>query len=474
MADNEETKEQEQKEETKAEPVKEEAKPEPKPQPIVEEKPEIKEEPKPEPEQKPIIEEKPEKKEEVKPKPDKIESTTKIIAEEKPKQIEKSVEPPKAEEIITEEKPEVSIDQKIDKLIKEPEIREEVKPEKKPEHEIKEKPAERARARRKRIEDDRRKRQEEIDKQIEKSIEAELEHTLKARKSIEQVVKTEKRAAPRISDEKLDDLLWDLEVGLLESDVAYNVIESIKKDIKEELKYASLEKGKIGEVVENVLKNAIGNVLMSNELDFNKFVEESKKPVVIMFIGVNGSGKTLSIAKIATMLKKQGKSSVMAAGDTFRAGAIEQLSIHADKVGVKIIKHGAGADPAAVAYDAIDHAKAKHKDVVLLDTAGRVQTNINLMDEMAKIKRVAKPDLIIFVGDALSGNDAVEQAKRFNEIVGIDGVILTKVDTDAKGGSALSVAYTIGKPLLFVGIGQGYEDQIPFDPQWMIDNIFNE
>ena len=193
-----------------------------------------------------------------------------------------------------------------------------------------------------------------------------------------------------------------------------------------------------------------------------------------MFIGVNGSGKTLAIGKIAAMLKKQGCSSVMAAGDTFRAGAIEQLSIHADNVGVKIVKHGPGADPAAVAFDAIEHAKAKHKDVVLLDTAGRMQTNVNLMDEMTKIKRVAKPDLIIFVGDALSGNDAVEQAKRFNEAVGIDGVILTKVDTDAKGGSALSVAYTIGKPLLFIGVGQGYEDQIPFEPEWMIENIFSK
>ena len=193
-----------------------------------------------------------------------------------------------------------------------------------------------------------------------------------------------------------------------------------------------------------------------------------------MFVGVNGSGKTLAIAKIAYMLKKQGKSCVMAAGDTFRAGAIEQLEIHANNLDVKIIKHGPGADPAAVAYDAIEHAKAKHKDVVLLDTAGRMQTNINLMDEMAKIKRVAKPDMIIFVGDALAGNDAVEQAKRFNEIVGIDGVILTKVDTDAKGGSALSVAYTIGKPLFFIGIGQKYEDQIPFNPQWMLDKIFSE
>jgi fused signal recognition particle receptor len=328
--------------------------------------------------------------------------------------------------------------------------------------------------RRKRVEADRKKREDELDKQIERSIEAELTHTLKTRRSIEQVVQLDKKASIIMSDDKLDELLWDLEVGLLESDVAYNVIESIKKDIKEEIKHISVERGKIGETVEKVLKNAISNVLMSNELDFIEFIKKHEKPIVIMFIGVNGSGKTLSIAKIATMLKKNGYSCVMAAGDTFRAGAIEQLSIHAEKIGVKIIKHGPGADPAAVAYDAIDHAKAKRKDVVLLDTAGRVQTNINLMDEMAKIKRVSKPDLILFVGDALSGNDAVEQAKRFNEVCGIDGVILTKVDTDAKGGSALSVAYTIGKPLLFIGVGQKYEDHIPFDPDWMIKNIFGQ
>jgi fused signal recognition particle receptor len=374
------------------------------------------------------------------------------IPVEKPKETIKPVEPPKREKPL---KPEVSVDKKIDELLKKTE-----------------KPSETTR--RERIERDRRKREEEIDEQIEKSIETELEHTLRTRKSIEQVVKTEKKATISISEEKLDDLLWELEIGLLESDVAYSVIESIKRDIKEELRHASLDRSKIGEIVENVLRNAITHVLKSNELDFDGFLENTDKPIVIMFVGVNGSGKTLSIAKMATLLKKKKMSCVMAAGDTFRAGAIEQLSIHAENIGVKIIKHGSGADPAAVAFDAIDHAKAKHKDVVLLDTAGRVQTNINLMDEMAKIKRVAKPDLIIFVGDALSGNDAVEQAKRFNEIVGIDGVILTKVDTDAKGGSALSVAYTIGKPLLFIGMGQGYEDQVPFDAQWMIENIFGE
>ena len=361
------------------------------------------------------------------------------------------VEEPKDK--IAEPKPKELVDSKIKKLVKKPKKSEEL-------------------TRRRRIE--KRRREEHIDKQIEKSIETELEHTLRTRRSIEDVVKTDRKTSRGISEEKLNDLLWDLEIGLLESDVAYSVIESIKNDIKEELKYVSVERSKISELVENVLRNAIEHVLKSSEMDFDEFIDNSKKPVVIMFVGVNGSGKTLSIGKMATLLKKRGKSSVMAAGDTFRAGAIEQLGIHANNVGVKLVKHGPSADPAAVAFDAIEHAKAKHKDVVLVDTAGRMQTNVNLMDEMAKIKRVAKPDLILFVGDALAGNDAVEQAKRFNEIVGIDGVILTKVDTDAKGGSALSVAYTIGKPLLFIGVGQGYEDQIPFDPQWMIDNIFGK
>jgi fused signal recognition particle receptor len=324
------------------------------------------------------------------------------------------------------------------------------------------------------VSEEKKQREQQLDKQIEQSIENELQRVLETRKSIEQAVGVEKKPAWTIDDSKLDELLWDLEMGLLEADVAYSVIDSIKKDVKQEIRRVPFDRGKAGELVETVLKNAIGHVLKANNFDFNKFIDERKKPVVIMFVGVNGTGKTLSIAKIAYQLHKNGKSCVMAAGDTFRAGAIEQLTIHADRVGVKIVKHGPGSDPAAVAFDAIEHAKAKHKDVVLLDTAGRMQTNSNLMDEMAKIKRVAKPDLIIFVGDALSGNDAVEQAKRFNEVVGIDGVILTKVDADAKGGSSLSIAYTIGKPLLFIGVGQGYADQIPFEPDWMIKNIFEK
>lgn len=322
------------------------------------------------------------------------------------------------------------------------------------------------------VSEEKKQREKQIDKQIEESIESELQRALQTRRSIEETVGVEKKPSWTIDEKKLDELLWDLEMGLLEADVAYSVIDSIKKDVKQEIRRVPFDKGKAGDLVEAVLKNAIGHVLKANNFDFNRFIDERKKPVVIMFVGVNGTGKTLSIAKIAYQLQKAGKTCVMAAGDTFRAGAIEQLTIHADNLGVKIVKHGSGSDPAAVAYDAIEHAKAKHRDVVLLDTAGRMQTNSNLMDEMAKIKRVAKPDMIIFVGDALSGNDAVEQAKRFNEVVGIDGVILTKVDADAKGGSSLSIAYTIGKPLLFIGVGQRYEDQIAFNPEWMVQHIF--
>jgi fused signal recognition particle receptor len=209
-------------------------------------------------------------------------------------------------------------------------------------------------------------------------------------------------------------------------------------------------------------------------IDFDDYIKRAEKPAVIMFVGVNGTGKTTAIARIAYRLKNNGYSCILAAGDTFRAGAIEQLEKHAQRLDLKLIKHKAGADPAAVAFDAVEHAKARRKDVVLLDTAGRMQTNINLMDEMKKIKRVADPSMVIYVGDSLAGNDAIIQAQKFDEAVGIDGVILTKIDADAKGGAALSIAYTIGKPILFVGTGQEYPDLIPFDPEWMTARLFEE
>ncbi len=314
--------------------------------------------------------------------------------------------------------------------------------------------------------------------EIEARLARELSEAVEVQKEVESVVKQSGARVTRytINEQVLDDILWELEVALLESDVALPVIEAIKENVKEQLLSMSVASGNPGEIVEKVLRTAIRRVLNVNPIDFDAFVrqklESGKSPVVVMFVGVNGTGKTTSIARLGYRLREQGISAVLAAGDTFRAGAIEQLSQHGDKLGLKVIKHGSGADPAAVAYDAIEHARARNKQVVLLDTAGRMQTNTNLMDEMDKIRRVAKPDLVVFVGDSLAGNDAVEQARKFDEVVDIDGVILTKVDVDAKGGAALSVAYTINKPLLFVGVGQGYADLKPFDSQWMVDRLF--
>ncbi len=316
--------------------------------------------------------------------------------------------------------------------------------------------------------------------EIEARLKAELEAAVDVQKDVEQVAR-ESGATLRkytISESALEDILWELEIGLLESDVALPVIEAIKENVKEQMLSMSVSGKSAQDVVEKVLRAAVRRVLNVGRIDFDAFVREKlasgKKPVVVMFVGVNGTGKTTSIARIANRLKNQGLIPVLAAGDTFRAGAIAQLSQHADTLGVKVVKHSDGADPAAVAYDAIEHAKARHKDVVLLDTAGRMQTNTNLMDEMDKIRRVANPDLVVFVGDSLAGNDAVEQARKFDQVVDIDGAILTKVDVDAKGGAALSVAYTVNKPLLFVGVGQGYDDLQPFDPSWMVDRLFGD
>ncbi len=277
-----------------------------------------------------------------------------------------------------------------------------------------------------------------------------------------------------IRERKLDDLLDDLETILLESDVALPVAEEIKEELKRELVGRRLRRGvDLEDFVEGALRSTIRKVLAVEPVDLDAYVDAHEKPVVLMFVGVNGTGKTTAIARIAHRLKKRGLGVVLAAGDTFRAGAIEQIDVHGGRLGVKVIKHQAGADPAAVAYDAVEHARARGKDVVLIDTAGRMQTNTNLMDEMKKIKRIAKPDLVIFVGDALAGNDAVEQARAFEAAVGIDMAILTKIDADAKGGAALSIAHAVGRPVAFVGTGQEYDDLETFDPDWMVDRLFS-
>lgn len=279
----------------------------------------------------------------------------------------------------------------------------------------------------------------------------------------------------KIKEDPLDEILDELEIILLEADVAYPVVEEIKAGVRENLIGKKYDRSySLEEVVELAVKDAVRDVLKINEFDFDQWIEGKNRPTIIMFVGINGTGKTTAIAKIANRLQKDGKTVVMAACDTFRAGAIEQLTFHSEKLGCKIVKQEHDSDPAAVAYDAIEHARSKRKDIVLIDTAGRMQTNNNLIEEMKKIVRVSKPDLKVFVGDSLAGNDAIEQAKVFDAAIGVDAVILTKIDTDAKGGAALSIAHTIGKPIAFVCNGQEYNDIVKFNTEWMIERMFSD
>ena len=276
-----------------------------------------------------------------------------------------------------------------------------------------------------------------------------------------------------IREKHLENVLWEMELALMESDVAVEALEEMKAIIKKRLVGLRVEnRAAITPTIEKALKASLVELLSKTTFDPQTLLEKRDGPLVIAFVGVNGTGKTTTIARITDWLQQNGKSVVMAASDTFRAGAIEQLELHAQRLGCKFIKHQAGGDPAAVAFDAVEHAKAKHRDIVMIDTAGRMQTNSNLMDEMKKIKRVAKPDLIMFVGDSLAGNDAIDQAKKFHEAVGIDAVVLTKLDVDAKGGAALSISSAIGQPIAFVGIGQDYGDLMPFDATWIVERIF--
>jgi fused signal recognition particle receptor len=276
-----------------------------------------------------------------------------------------------------------------------------------------------------------------------------------------------------IREKHLDNVMWEMELALLESDVAMEALEEMKAIIKKRLIGLRVEnRAAITPTIEKALKASLVELLSKTTFDPQTLLEKRDGPLVIAFVGVNGTGKTTTIARITDWLQQNGKSVVMAASDTFRAGAIEQLELHANRLGCKFIKHQAGGDPAAVAFDAVEHAKAKHRDIVMIDTAGRMQTNSNLMDEMKKIKRVAKPDLIMFVGDSLAGNDAIDQAKKFHEAVGIDAVVVTKLDVDAKGGAALSISSAIGQPIAFVGIGQEYGDIMPFDATWIVERIF--
>ena len=274
----------------------------------------------------------------------------------------------------------------------------------------------------------------------------------------------------KITKNEFDDIFDDLELLLLDNNVALEAVDDIRKNLEKELVGREIKKNDLENEIRNELRKAIEEILIEpdNPLEFIKIAD---KPYKILFFGINGTGKTTSIAKVTNFLKNAGFSVVLAAGDTFRAAAIEQIGEHAEKLGVHLIKQDYGADPAAVGYDAVKYAKKNGIDVVLIDTAGRMHTKSNLMAEMEKIVRVTEPDLKIFVAESVAGNDAVDQAKAFHEAVDIDGIILSKADIDEKGGTVISVSHATGKPIFYLGTGQGYDDLELFNKQKFIESL---
>ena len=282
-----------------------------------------------------------------------------------------------------------------------------------------------------------------------------------------------------ISEKDIDGNLFDLQLALLESDVSQEVIDHLSEKLKRELTGIKFDKGH--DNVENIirirLQTAIAEMFAKAEkVDLiqriKSKIDSKMGPYVIVFLGINGTGKTTTVAKMAHLLRKNGIAVVMAAADTHRAGAIEQITHHGEKLSLKVISQRYGADPSAVGRDAIDYSRKHHIDAVLIDTAGRMQTAKNLMDEISKIVRVVKPDMKLFVGDSLAGNDTINQSREFFQYTNFDGAILTKADADAKGGAAISIAHITSKPILYLGVGQTYDDIIPFDPDRFIESIF--
>jgi fused signal recognition particle receptor len=276
--------------------------------------------------------------------------------------------------------------------------------------------------------------------------------------------------------ENLNPILSEFKMSLAENDVAFPVAEKISNDLEKRLvgvQVKRLEDRK--KIVEENLRQVLLGVMLTNKrIDLLKLADEKRKkkePFILMFVGINGTGKTTTIAKVAQFFRDKGYSVVLAGADTYRAGSIEQLEEHGKRLGIRVIKSNYGGDPAAVAFDAVSHAKSHGINIVLIDTAGRMQTNQNLMNELVKVKRVVGPDLTVLTVDSLIGNDAVMQAEEFNKAVGVDATILTKVDADVKGGSALSVTYVTQKPILFIGVGQTYKDLELFNPEKFVNMV---
>ena len=284
-----------------------------------------------------------------------------------------------------------------------------------------------------------------------------------------------------ISKKEIDSIFDELQISLMENDVAQEIVDELTSKIKNEIQNLKLERSEDSEqVITTKLYSFLSDLFLStnNKTDIIQSILEKKRskagPYSIIFLGINGTGKTTTVAKFCKLLRDHGVSVVLAAADTHRAGAIEQITHHGNNLNVKVITQRYGADPSAVARDALEHARKNYIDAVLIDTAGRMQTSKNLMEEVSKIIRVIKPDMKIFVGDSLAGNDTVNQAREFFEYTNYDGSILTKSDADSKGGAAISIAYLTRKPILYLGVGQGYDDLTEFDYDAFLDSIFKD
>lgn len=387
-----------------------------------------------------------------------IEEPKEQLVEEVEEAIEEEVEVP-AHEAVPEEPSEKIEEKIIEDAVEKPEFEkiekeleevkeeiEEIKPEKKPEVKIIEKP---------KIEEPK----------------VEIKKKEKPKKKIGILQKIRRKVTEKkLEEEDVKDLLEDLKNGLIESDVALEVAEKITNDLKANLVGNFIKRSDVEKIIKESFRKSILEILDVETFDLLKMVK-TKKPFLIIFLGFNGAGKTTSIARIGYLLKQKGFSCVFAAADSWRAAAIEQLEEHGRNLGIDVIKHKYGADPAAVIFDAVKHAESKGIDVILADTAGRSHANVNLVDELKKIVRVNKPDLKILVLDALTGNDIFDQCKTFDDAVGIDAMILTKADVYEKGGAALSASHTVNKPILYFGVGQEYEDLEKFDAEKIAENL---
>ena len=274
-----------------------------------------------------------------------------------------------------------------------------------------------------------------------------------------------------LTQEQFDKLFQELEIILLENNVALETVDKIRESLSKDLVGISVKKTEVQSTIISSLKESINSIIIESPSLIEQIKKKQLEHFTIIFFGINGSGKTTSIAKLSHFLKKHNISCVLAAADTFRAASIEQLKIHAEKLNLPIVAHQYGSDPASVAFDAKKYAEAHNIKVVLIDTAGRMYTKTNLLKEMEKIVRISQPDLKLFIGESITGNDVIEQAKTFNEAIGIDGIILTKADVDEKAGTILSISQVTGKPIYFLGTGQNYEDLAPFKKEEVLKNL---